>query len=170
MDTNDRRYEDTALRKALSRISEQEQKEPMPDDFEQQVMSKVSAKPARRWMQAAAVFIGVLLLSGIALAAWQLSKTNDSKTSSTDLQTTTTLQPVEAKDNITRFDNVPLDSVLTVVTVHYNKDVIFRNEHARRLRFLIEWDREAPLSQFIELINNFDGIRITEGNDTIFAE
>ena len=73
MDTNDRRYEDAALREAIGRISEQSQQEPLPEDFEQRVISRMAAtKSGRRWMQAVAVFIGVLTVSVVAFAAWQL--------------------------------------------------------------------------------------------------
>lgn len=171
MEKNDRHHEDVALCEALSRMSEQAQKESMTDDFEQQVMNKiVSSKSSERMMRAAAVFIGLLLVSCIAWAAWQLSNTNDKKTSSVNEQTGTTIQLIEAQDDIIRFDNVELDSVLTVVADHYCKTVEFRNEPVRHLRFLIEWNREAPLSKFVELINNFEWVHVVEENDTIFAE
>ena len=171
MDTNDRRHEDTALREALSRISDIKKQDLLPEDFEQRVMGRMeSVKLARRWMKTAVVFIGVLLVSGIAWAVWQLNGRNDKKISSDDIQVETTLQPVETQDSIVRFDNVRLDSVMTVVATHYGKTVVFHNETVRHLRFLIKWNHEAPLSQFIELINNFEGICVTEENDTIFAE
>ena len=171
MKTNDRRHEDTALREALGRINEQKKGERLPEDFEQQIISRMErSKLARSWMKAAAVFVGVLLMSGIALAAWQSSKKNDNKTLSNEMQVESTLLPIEEKDSIMRFDNIQLDSVLTVVANYYGKTVEFRNETICHSHFLIEWNHEAPLSQFIELINNFEGIRITEENDTIFVE
>lgn len=171
MDTNDRRYEDAALREAIGRISEQSQQEPLPEDFEQRVISRMAAtKSGRRWMQAVAVFIGVLTVSVVAFAAWQLGNHGEVKIPSSETQNTSTLQTVEPRDSIVRFDNVRLDSVLTIIGKHYGRTVEFRKEPVRHLRFLIEWNREAPLSQFIELINNFEGIYVTEANDTIFAE
>lgn len=170
MEMNDRRKEDAALRESLSRINEQIKQEPMPDDFEQRVMSRMNeTHNFRRRMKVAAMFIGVLLVSGIAWAAWQLSDHHDQKEPSVDVQAIS-LQPVEAQNDIVRFDNVRLDSVLTVVADHYGKTVHFRNESVRQLRFLIEWKREASLSQFMKLINNFEGIQVSEANDTIFAE
>ena len=68
------------------------------------------------------------------------------------------------------FDNVQLDSVLAVVARHYQKQVDFRSDRLRRLHFHIEWNQAAPLSDFITLINNFEGISLREEQDTIIAE
>ena len=143
----------------------------LPEGFEEQVMRRMEeVKPVSRWMKVAAVFVGVLLVSGIALAAWQLSDRADENTSFGDVQTATTLQPVEAQGDIVRFDNVQLDSVLTIVARHYGKQVVCRNETVRNLHFHIDWNQAAPLSDFITLINNFEGVTLREEQDTIIAE
>lgn len=127
-------------------------------------------RTSRRWLQIAAVFAGIILLSGIVLAAWQLSNKNDKKVLSANTEMITTQNPIEAQDSIVRFDNVRLDSVLTIVAQHYKKQVDCRNEAVRNLHFHIEWNQAAPLSDFITLINNFEGVSLREEQDTIIAE
>ena len=82
----------------------------------------------------------------------------------------TPYRPVETQDSIVRFDNIRLDSVLTIVAQHYGKRVDCRNEAVRSLHFHVEWNQAAPLSNFITLINNFEGVSLREEQDTIIAE
>lgn len=129
-----------------------------------------ATRTSRRWLQIAAVFAGIILLSGIVLAAWQLSNENNKKVLSANTEMITTHNPIGAKDSIVRFDNVRFDSVLTTVAQHYKKQADCRNEAVRNLHFHIEWNQAAPLRDFIALINNFEGVSLREEQDTIIAE
>lgn len=179
METNDRRYEDPALSEALGRIDRKVTDDSLPEGFEEWVMEKMRTPPLqregsgnrqRRVYRVAAVFIGVLMLSGIAWAAWESRGQSfepahvESKTCPSDSR------PVATEGDIVHFDNVQLDSVLAVVARHYQKQVDFRSDRLRRLHFHIEWNQAAPLSDFIMLINNFEGISLREEQDTIIAE
>lgn len=170
MERNNRQYEDHALREALCRISKQLSQVQMSDDFEQRVMNSMRRNKTRLKVKVAAMLVGVLMVSGMTLAAWQLSNRNGQKTPSEDVQTEKTLQPVEVEGSIVRFDNVLLDSVLTIVAQHYQKQVSYRHEAIRYLHLHIEWNQAAPLSDFLTLINNFEGISLREEQDTIIAE
>ena len=57
--------------------------------------------------------------------------------------------------------------MLSVVAGHYQKQVAYRSDNLRSLRFLIEWNPEEPITTFINLINNFEGIHVSEAGDTI---
>ena len=171
METNDRRYKDTALCEALGRISNQTQQEPLPEDFEQQVMNRMAGKKStRRWMLAAAVFIGVMMLSGMSFAAWQLSKPDEVKTPSSETHHVVTHQTIETKDSIVRFDNVRLDSVLTIVGKHYGRIVIFHNEQSRHIHLYTKWDTTAPLNQIIDRLNDFEKVNIRLTDNQIISE
>jgi hypothetical protein len=65
---------------------------------------------------------------------------------------------------------VSLDSILTVVSAHYGKVVTFRNEEPRAMKLIMTWDPDMPLSDFIDGLNLFDGLRLTLQRDTIFVE
>ncbi|MBR0049478.1 MAG: DUF4974 domain-containing protein [Prevotella sp.] len=132
--------------------------------------SPLGGKRRHRRLQIAAVFAGVVLLSGIAFAAWQLSNEEVPNSPLRGETQSTPYRPVETQDSIVRFDNIRLDSVLTIVAQHYGKRVDCRNEAVRSLHFHVEWNQAAPLSNFITLINNFEGVSLREEQDTIIAE
>jgi len=72
--------------------------------------------------------------------------------------------------SIIRFDDVRLDSILTVVSAHYGKAVSFRNEEPRAMKLITTWNPDDPLTAFIDHLNMFDYIHLTLQNDTIFVE
>ena len=111
-------------------------------------------------------------LSGLAFAAYHITTgtTSESQPQETTISTPNQQKPVETFGDIVVFDNVQLDSVLTVVAQHYQKQVEYHNEAVRQLHFHIEWNQAASLSDFITLINNFEGVSLHEENDTIIAE
>ena len=86
----------------------------------------------------AASFVGVLLASGIAFAAIQVVRT--------------------AAPYI--FNNVPLDSMLTVIAAVHGVGVEFENDAARQLRFHFVWKREDSLSRVVEKLNTFEAVKI----------
>ena len=85
-------------------------------------------------------------------------------------QVTTPLLQKSGDGSSVRFDDVRLDSILTVVSAHYGKAVSFRNEEAKGMKFIMTWDPDRPLSDFIDGLNLFDGLSLTLQRDTIFVE
>jgi hypothetical protein len=171
MKTSQRPYEDPALHEALREDNSGESM--LNDDFEQQVMKRIVAEKQKRpYFRVAATIIGVLMLSGLAFAAYHITigTTSESQPQETTISTPNQQKPVEIFGDIVMFDNVQLDSVLTVVAQHYQKQVEYHNEAVRQLHFHIEWNQAASLSDFITLINNFEGVSLHEENDTIIAE
>ena len=119
----------------------------------------------------AASFIGALLVSGIAFAAiWSLTPspstkgegTEHSQLSDTVERVTTPLSSEkEAEAEATHvFNNVPLDSMLTVIAAAHQAKVEFENEAARGLRFHFVWKREDSLTRIAEKLNTFDAVNI----------
>ena len=137
--------------------------------------SPVSQKrnaPSRRRLQMAAMFIGVLLLlSGIAFATVQLMRQSQQPVK--EHPTTTDSQQAIINHQLpspVRFDDVRLDSILTVVSAHYGKTVNFRSEEPKSMKFIMTWKPDAPLADFIDRMNMFDGLRLSLNGDTIFVE
>ena len=122
----------------------------------------------------AAAIVGVLLLSGVAYAAIYSFYP---MTHQTQTPSKSPWLGGEHKSSLNRedlggsgsviFDDARLDSVLSVVAGHYQKQVAYRSDNLRSLRFLIEWNPEEPITTFINLINNFEGIHVSEVGDTI---
>ncbi len=144
---------------------------PVPDragTYDKTVNSKLS-NSKYVWLRIAAMFAGVLLLSGIAFATIYFVKSKESRVES-NIRLESSPQGGTGGGQSVRFEEVRLDSILGVVSAHYSKAVSFDSDEAKGLKFIIEWEPDAPLADFIEGINMFDGLQLTLQRDTIFVE
>lgn len=123
-----------------------------------------------RWMRIAASFIGILFISGIAFAVLHFmqghsveSQVPQTEETSTELASQEVAAPV-------RFDDVRLDSILSVVSAHYGKTTHFCNDEAKAMKFIMTWVPDSSLTRFIDGLNMFDGLQLTLLRDTIFVE
>ena len=114
------------------------------------------------FLKFAAMFVGILMLSGIAYAAihivshynapkeqdTEIIKNSQPSTASSQLaepDTTATLQPK-------LYDNVPLGEIFEELSGYYN----------------VKWKPEYTLEKVVEMLNNFEWIQIQTENDTLF--
>ena len=137
--------------------------------------SPVSQKPIAsnsNWMKIAAVFIGVLFISGIAFAAYYLMSAPHSAPEGATIAIVADASEASS-GNVGRaihFDDVRLDSILSVVSAHYGKTTHFRNDEAKAMKFIMTWVPDSSLTSFIDGLNMFDGLQLTLLRDTIFVE
>ena len=130
-----------------------------------------TARISQRWVgKVAAIFVGIIFVSGIAFAAIHFMNRSRGDAaphpSPYPAQGTT---PHGVQSSSVYFDNVPLDSVLTVVSAHYRKVVQYRDEAPRRMKLMMTWQPDAPLADFLDRLNAFDGLSLRVENDTIFV-
>ena len=118
---------------------------------------------------AAAVFLGIVLVSGIAIAAWLASPKPTVKTSSQAERLEASLPPSEEM-TARAFDNTPLADIMAMVAKHYGHHVAFADDSLRQLRITTTWNEDEPLSAFLENMNELDGLSFTQKGDTIFVE
>ena len=129
----------------------------------------------RYWMKHAASAIVILLISGIAFAAIHFVRTHSVEPQKAQTEDASNARqansqfPSEVADPI-HFDDVRLDSILTVVSAHYGKAVFFRNEEPRGMKLITTWNPADSLESFIDHLNVFDYVSLTLQNDTIFVE
>ena len=129
----------------------------------------------------AALFIGVLLLSGIAYAAIHFIGVNRQH-SEDDLATPNREQPMlgsrqqnpqQSTDTLTiqpkLYDNVPLVDILTELSVYYNYKTFFRDDAARHLRLFYQWRPDYSLEKVVEMLNNFEALHCHLEGDTLFV-
>jgi len=129
-------------------------------------------RPSRRWLQIAASIVGVLMVSGIAIAAihiWSLTPNPSPKGEGNSyIQTSDTIKHstplsnrkgVEGEATII-FDNVPLDTMLNEMAGFYRIAVEFQREETRQLRLHFEWKRNESLDRVLERLNNFEAVDI----------
>ena len=118
----------------------------------------------------AAIFIGMLIIGGIALAAWMAApKASHPDTEATTIVQKSNVSPSGDEGGARSFTNIRLDSLLTIVAKHYGCTVVYRDEQPRTLRISTTWNQSQPLDAFIALLNELDGLRLTTEDDTIFV-
>ena len=129
-------------------------------------------------LQFAAIFVGILMLSGIAFAAIQIvSHYNEPKEQDTRVvnnsQPSISSPQIAESDTIAAaqprlYDNVPLGDIFDELSDYYHVKVVYQNEDAPRLRLFYQWKPEYTLEKVVEMLNNFEWIHIQPENDTLF--
>ena len=141
-----------------------------------------SQKPKRRswgWMQIAAAFIGLLMLSGIAYAAIHI-------VSSSRLQQAVENQGDRSLDSVQNhgpvplilhsipepktFENVPLKDITAELASFYHIAIEARNAETAVLRLYYPWNPQMPLRQVVEELNRFEKVHLTLTSDTLIIE
>ena len=123
------------------------------------------------YRKAAAIFLATVFLGGLAFAAWQtFSKRSEQPQAEVGNLNAQPSSLNSSSDSLVIFDDLRLDSIFKVVGAHYGMTVCFRNEEAQELRMSTTWNRNQPLSEFLDILNEFDGLRLSGESDTIFVE
>ena len=140
--------------------------------------------PKRRswgWMQIAAAFIGLLMLSGIAYAAIHIVSSNRSQQAETAADTTAVansqLSTLNAQlgtaDSIPQtriFENTPLDEMITEIAQYYNKVADIESEGAHELRLYYKWEPKDALEEVVADLNHFDHVSLAIEDDKLIVK
>ena len=123
----------------------------------------------------AATFIGVVVASGLAFAAFHVVrsvKAPEVPVAQTTPVTPQTL-PVAKTDTVTAdsrvFNNVTLEKMLTEIAAAHHASVEFRNKEARQLRFHFVWKCGDNLSRTVEKLNTFEAVDIIIENEKLIV-
>ena len=135
--------------------------------------------PYRNRMQIAASIIGIIFLSGVALAAvhngWLkfaasdkvadnkavTEQTDKSGQSADDSLKAVTAEPNDSLDmKPVVFDNAELGTILTQMTDFYHVKVRYDNADTQHVRLFFNWNKTKTLEQNLEILNAFDRIQI----------
>ena len=133
----------------------------------------------------AAVFVGVILLSGITIAAVYTVQGISERTGADDVETAA----VAAADNDTKtamtagyaqqteetgepvvFDNITLDKILCEIAEYYSVKVDFRNTDTKQLRFHFVWRKELGIEKVVEDMNHFERVNINYKDSKLTVE
>jgi hypothetical protein len=141
-----------------------------------------SQKPKRRswgWMQIAAAFIGLLMLSGIAYAAIHIVSSSRSQ-QAVENQGDRSLDSVQNHGPVPlilhsipepkTFENVPLKDITAELASFYHIATEVRNAETAVLRLYYPWNPQMPLRQVVEELNRFEKVHLTLTNDTLIIE
>ena len=173
---------DQALKEALHRIDVEAQQTTFSDDFEKRLMDKYDAtmlnheenkvvKMERR-IRIAAACIALLIISGLAYAV--LYKAMSKSPATTELTSTNVVSETSGMETneipVIRFENVRLDSMLSVVAKEYHRVLYFRDDQPKNLRISTTWQPQLPLSVLVNVMNELDGFLLVVTDDTILVE
>ena len=128
-------------------------------------------------LQIAAVFIGLIMLSGITIAAIQYVKFLDDK--KTTVQTTTVASgnpdaqapsQQEPTDTLRTFENEELEDILAEVADYYHLRTQYRDDQSRHIRLYIKWNKLQSAEVMVDRLNGFEKVNVTLENDLLTAE
>ena len=124
----------------------------------------------------AAIIVAIAFLGIMSLASYRafFYKTTTEKrqqtTDTTAVKTERFYVDVQDGDTIFRFENIRLDSILAVVSRHYERQVIWGDKAPAHLRLFITCRTSHTLREFVDMMNMFDGFRITQDLNILYVE
>ena len=132
-------------------------------------------KPQYNWLKMAAMFIGILFVTGLAFASIHIIRHNSSTLEPQPKEQLVKHQAVLANTNQgdtavqaepVVFNNVSLDSIAKGIAAWHHMDVDLQNEQASQLRFHFVWKPSESLQEVVEKLNMFEhvNIAIEDGN------
>ena len=113
----------------------------------------------------AAMFVGVLMLSGIAYAAYHVAYSTTGKSSAPSQQT-----EIRSQRRQTAAQAVAAATILGDVAAYYQVEVVYRQEASRHIRLYYTWDKQATVDDVIDTFNKFERIHITRDNKKLIVE
>ena len=143
----------------------------------------------RNRMKIAASIVGIIFLSGVALAAvqngWLNFSTSDkvvdnkvmteqivpSNTLANDSIKAMTVEPTDSLDmKPVVFDNAELGTILMQMADFYQVKVEYMNANTQHVRLFFNWNKTKTLEQNMELLNAFDRIQIEYADGTLIVK
>lgn len=129
----------------------------------------------------AASFIGVLLVSGLALAAiWRLTPERPTSSPSREGMGEAGAMMTNGQDSLPSrgdlegasviYDNIPLEQMLPEIAAHYDVKVVFANDEVRGLRFRFVWNPQQGIDQVVSDLNQFKRLTVTRKDNQIIVE
>ena len=175
-----------AMRLSASAFEAEDAKQKIANGIKEKKWQKFEAQhfPQKHrswgWMQIAAMFIGVLMLSGIAYAAVQIVRHNkvggDLQSPTQEVRISNSpqrqgeAQPADSTAQPRLYDNVPLGEILDELSTYYNIKVVYYTEDARHPRLYYQWKPEYTIEKVVEMPNNFEWQQMELKHNTLYVK
>ena len=126
----------------------------------------------------AAMFVGILMLSGIAFAAIHIiSHSNSHKEKDTvavsNVSPLTQQAPLPqetiAAPQPKLYDNVPLGEIFEELSSYYQIIAVYRNDATRQIRLFYQWKPDYTIEKVVDMLNNFEWLQLELKNDTLYV-
>lgn len=140
-----------------------------------------AVKTEYRFKNIAAILIGVLMLSGIAYAAFHYVYMN--RTEETNVLTqmaTSSMNQEQTVEGIrqdssktvkpTVFKNTPLKDIVQEIANYHQLSVVVNNHEAAALRLYYPWNPQMPAEQVIGELNRFEKVNLAIKDNQLIIE
>ena len=130
----------------------------------------------------AAMFVGILMLSGIAFAAIHIIRnfSNAGIEPQKTIQETTIANPHQLPADtiktdsippkVVRYDEATLEQILTDMANYYGLTLNWKSEDAKTLRLFYIWNKQQSAVEAIRSMNSFEHIRLEMSDSILTAD
>ena len=133
------------------------------------------------FLKIAAMFVGILMLSGIAYAAIHIishSTGVDEKAPTQEVHNLNSPKNDAAVETLTAdsipqtriFENTPLDEMVSEIAHYYNKVADIQSEEAHKLRLYYKWEPKDALESVVDDLNHFDRVSLAIEDDKLIVK
>lgn len=170
------------LRKAYAREEFSDQDEEQTEREWQRMRSRMRLKQHRKTHRIAASVAGLVLVSGLAIAAFRpggfLRQEKNFEPQPSEQVSTKRPKPQKTQDSQAEkdeqesivFDNQTLEEILSQMAHYYRAEVIFQSERIRQLRFHFVWRKGETLQQTVKRLNYFEHVDIKLQDGKLIVE
>ena len=131
------------------------------------------------FLKIAALFIGVLMLSGITYAAVHIiSSSQETQGPKTEAIVNTKTQKASyeqsGQDSTLQksivYEDAELVTILDDIATYYEVEPVYKKETSKQIRFYFTWDKKQSLDTIIDTFNKFERINITRYDKILIVE
>ena len=133
-----------------------------------------------KYQKIAAMFVGVLMLSGFAFAAVQMMNNSSQKAQEEQIVATENSQSSTLNSQLTEqdsaldktivYEDTELAIILSDVATFYQAELVYKNETSKHIRLYFTWDKQQTIDDLIDTFNKFERIHITRDNQKLIVE
>ena len=133
-----------------------------------------------KYQKIAAMFVGVLMLSGIAFAAVHFISDNSQKAQEEQTIATANSQHSTINSQLPKQDDAPdkpivyedaeLATILNDIGTFYQTELVYKSEASKHIRLYFTWDKQQTIDDLIDTFNKFERIHITRDNQKLIVE
>lgn len=133
-----------------------------------------------KYQKIAAMFVGVLMLSGFAFAAVQMMNNSSQKAQEEQIVATENSQPSTLNSQLTEqdsaldktivYEDTELAIILSDVATFYQAELVYKSEASKHIRLYFTWDKQQTIDDLIDTFNKFERIHITRDNQKLIVE
>ena len=118
-----------------------------------------------------AAFLGVLSFAGYrAIRGMHETAPNKVMADSLEARKPSLFYEIQNGDTIFHFEDIRLDSILSIIGGHYHRQVVFRDKASQGLRLHMTCHTTNTLNDFVDIMNMFEGFKISQNFDTLFVD